>query len=129
MPAADDGGCAAGPGPLAAVNLDGSPALVSPLLHAMLVPRVALQTAELRQARFPRDMTAPFITTITVCDSFHALMAGCQAFGLWSNALIHVLQQLVFLVSPAWSRNTTIDTCCKRPLNMNSLKGCRLNAS
>jgi hypothetical protein len=52
VPAGEEGGGAAGPGPLAAVNIDGSPALVTPLLQAMLVPRIALQTAELRQARF-----------------------------------------------------------------------------
>ena len=40
---------ALGPEPLTAINVDGSPALVTPLLHAMLVPRVALQTALLRQ--------------------------------------------------------------------------------
>ena len=45
-----DGG-AGTPGPLEVVNMDGSPELAVPLLRAVLVPRVSLQTAQLRQAR------------------------------------------------------------------------------
>ncbi len=47
-PEGEGGGEASGP--LEVVNMDGSPELAVPLLRAVLVPRVALQTAQLRQA-------------------------------------------------------------------------------